>query len=130
MGEWTAMGYNASYFTADTGSDWTVASGDVVSYAWTTIGKTMTVVFQIDATDIANTPTYLKLTVPNGQTIARNAIAVIRVLDVNNGQAGFAHAVDGDQFIRLYSDLQATASGWGNTTGGAYVQGQIVFEID
>jgi hypothetical protein len=128
MGEWTTPAYNAANFTASAGT-WTVDSGDVISYAYTLVGKTMTVVFDIDTTDVSATPANLLAAIPGGFIAARGTRTMIQVINAGGTAAvGVALVQAGGTSILFAST--AAGGGWTTTAGdNTYLFGQITFEI-
>jgi hypothetical protein len=128
MGEWVYPAFSAGNFTSDVGS-WGVDSGDVITYGYTIQGKTITVSFEIQTTDITGTPGYLKIAIPGGFTAAKNMRNTI--VTSNSGgtfQSGVAFVGAAEAFIRIYKNTAAAA--WAATAADdAYVLGQITFEV-
>lgn len=85
MGEWTSVAFNAGDFTATGGMTWTVAAGDIATFAYTLVGKTMTVALHITNTTIggvlANT---IQIKIPGGFTSARSMFNATATL-IDNG---------------------------------------------
>jgi hypothetical protein len=63
-GAWTTPTYAAGNFTASAGT-WTVDAGDVTTYRYLQIGKTMVVAFTILTSTTSTTPNALKIAIPN-----------------------------------------------------------------
>lgn len=83
MGWWQDVTYAAGNFTASAGA-WTVDAGDQNLYRWTLVGKTMTLTWDIAATDVT-VGGVLRLAIPGGFTAAKLAYGVHRASD--NGAA-------------------------------------------
>lgn len=130
MGEWTSVSFNAANFSASTGN-WTLQSGDQVTFAYTLVGKTMTVVFEFDGTDTSAVALTLGVAIPGGFTAAKRTRSIIQTID-NGGaaQAGVAFVNAAGTVINFQSTV--AGGGWANTGGLAnntYVRGQITFEV-
>lgn len=127
-GEWTTPAYNAANFTASAGT-WTVDSGDVTTYAYTLVGKTMTVMFAISTTDVSAAPAQLLIAIPGGFTAAKATRNPINVIDAGAAAAlGFAIVQAAGTNIILVSN--AAGGGWTTTAAdNTHVFGQITFEI-
>src|SRR5262249_13305320 len=70
-GEWTAATYASGNFTANAGT-WTVDAGDQATFAYTLVGKTMTVAFTLNGTSTsAGMGNTLKIAIPGGFTAAK-----------------------------------------------------------
>lgn len=128
MGEWITPAYSGSNFTASTGT-WTVDSGDVTTYAYTLVGKTMTVMFVINTTDVSAAPAQLLIAIPGGFTAAKATRTPTNVIDAGAAAAvGFAIVQAGGTTINCVSN--AAGGGWTTTAlDNTHVFGQIVFEI-
>ena len=129
IGAWTTPSYNAGDFTASAGT-WTVDSGDVITYAYTTVHKLMTVAFEIHTTDVSATPVTLRIAVPGGATIAKQMRNVITV--INAGAAatsGNVVAIAGTTYLSCYVDFTGTSTWTATAADNTYVLGQITFEV-
>ena len=133
MAAWADVSYNVGNFDAFTlyGSQaWTVDSGDVTTFAYRYIGKTMQVAFVIAGSSVldqsGSTPPALLLTIPQGRRATRLVVTPIRVQD--NGTYGVGYAVVGpsESVIGLY----LTSAFWSASTNNSGVWGQIEFEVD
>jgi hypothetical protein len=128
-GAWVTPAFNAGDFTASGSQTWTVIAGNVTTYGYTLVGKTMTVAFNIASTSVGGTPsTELRIKVPTGATVAKTILVPIRIVD--NGAAavvGIAQVSASGTFISCYKDLSQTANWSASTNTG--VAGEITFEI-
>jgi hypothetical protein len=128
LGEWISAYTADGNFTSDVGS-WTVAAagGDVTTYVYTLIGKTMILAFWIQTSTVAGTPAQLRIAVPGGHTIFRNWTAVAWGQDGATEMVVQVNAEHGLTYLKLFpTPGQAT---WSNATNTTAVQGQIAFEI-
>jgi hypothetical protein len=125
-GEWNDIAYNDANFLGDgVAADWTVDNGgDQIDYKTSAHGKTMTLSFAIQASTVANTPTYLQIIVPGtivgyhynmGQGTPHGLAKEIVLISAENGNGHIG-------INRLTAD-------WPNGTDGTSVFGQITFEI-
>lgn len=123
-----AVAFDAGHFTANGSMTWTVASGDVVTFAYSQTGKTMTVWFYVQTTTVAGTlNTSLQITIPAGATGARFAVNGAYVNDNGTASMGFAQVSDGGTVITVVKVNVANFSAATDTTG---VRASITFEID
>jgi len=65
IGGFANVAWAAAYFSAANGV-WTVEAADMVTFAWTIIGKTMTVLFEFVNTSVSAATAELRLTLPVG----------------------------------------------------------------
>lgn len=128
-GKWVRPSFSAGDFTASGAMTWTVGAGDVTEYAYTLVGKTMTVSFAIGTTTVAGVvDTTLFIKIPDGKTAAaasgtpvsiyNNGVPVIGMAYTNNALFGANIAI---QFLGLTNYVAEV-----NLTT---VVGQITFEI-
>jgi hypothetical protein len=73
IGEWLAVAFNAGDFTANGAMTWTVEAGDLTTFAYALVGKTLLVAVIIQTTSVGGTPnTYLQVKLPGGLVAARS----------------------------------------------------------
>lgn len=129
IGTWVSVSYNAANFVGGGGMTWTVEAGDVNTYAYVLIGKTMTVSFWISTSSVGGTPNpVLRIAIPAGKVAARAMRNTIEALDAGSAAAGIASVVLGNTTIDLYKDMGASTN-WSLSTNTTYVVGQITFEV-
>lgn len=127
MGEWISVTYNASNFTASTGT-WTVESGDQIVFKYTLIGKTMIVSIELFGTSLSASPASLNIAIPGGFTAKVNTRNACQMIDAGTGIGGFLNVAAGGTVIQAFKDFNAGV--WtGPTTNTTSVFGQITFEI-
>lgn len=125
---WTSVTFNAGNFTASGSMTWTVASGDVNTFDYVEIGKTMIVSCVLSTTTVGGTPsTALKITIPNGRTAGN--LSSGPVIGLNNGSQfnGFWQ-VNGGTVIDLYVDATA-GTNWTASTNNTQIRLLATFEI-
>lgn len=129
MGEWTAPAFAAGDFTATGGGTaWTVIAGNVVTYRYAIVGKTMTVIFEIDSTNVTGAPTEMNIKIPGGFTAAQRARNLIHAIDAGASAVGIARVNAADTIIRLQSTI--AGAGWTATAGSnTFVRGQLTLEV-
>jgi hypothetical protein len=127
LGEWMTPAFSPDRFAAGGGLRWTVRAGDVQTFAYTLIGKTMTLSFFLSGTQLSGSPDkQLRIGIPEG--LASNQRLRVPVLMSIGPQAlaGCAEVNPGHTEVRL----SANAAGSANfATGALDVSGQIAFEI-
>lgn len=123
---WSAVTYAAGDFTASAGT-WTVASGDVNAFRYVEIGKTMHVSLNLQTTTIATTaPAELRVTVPNGRTIAGSCSGSFAYYANGTYGSGLWSATSGT-YVSLFRDVPATV--WPICTDLVYIYATMTFEI-
>jgi len=126
--QWVDVPFAAGNFTASAGS-WTVTSDDQHYFAYQIDGNKMTVDFEIHNTDVSAAPGELRITVPAGRTIARDARNPISVADAGTFQIGICVATAGLTHLKCYAN--GAYGGWTTTAGdNTYVMGQITFMVE
>ena len=126
VGEWTAVPYNAGNFTASAGT-WTVDSGDQLAYAYTLVGKTMTLAFDIVGTDVS-AGAILRIAIPGGYTAARRTRTPISVRDNGTYGTGFAIVKPSQAYVECVAS-QAAANFAITAGDNTDVNGEITFEV-
>lgn len=127
QGSFIDQTFVAGDFTASAGT-WTVASGDVVTFAYTLQGRLLTVVFFVNTTTTsAGMGTDLQIKVPGGYVVNKTAEIPIHTGDNNASAIGFGVvAAAGTQIILRKIDTSAWTSG---VTDATYVRGTFPFEV-
>ncbi len=73
-GAWTAVGYTAGDYTADTGT-WTVDSGDLIAFSYVLIGKTMHISWVIaTSSNSSAAATRMEILIPGGKSANRRVV--------------------------------------------------------
>jgi hypothetical protein len=128
VGEWTTPAFAAGDFTASGGATWTVDAGDVNTYRYAVVGKTMTLAWGIFNTDLS-AGAVLRLAIPGGFTAASGIDALYR--NVNAGAAGaigICRVSAGGTFVELFVDINGgnfTATAGDDTS----VAGEMTFDV-
>ncbi len=127
-GGWYTPTFSAGDFTANGSMTWTVASGDVTTYAYNIRGNVMTLSFTIATTTVGGSlNTQLRIAVPASKTITKRMVSMVRLNDSGTVVAAWVDAGAGDTFVSIQRLDAAAFTAATNTT---YVYGQITFEID
>jgi len=126
LGEWTAVAYNSANYTASAGT-WTVDSGDQVTYSYTLVGKTLTLVFFIQTTDVSSAAA-LRIAIPDGYTAAKATRNPCQIFDAGTVGEGLAYVAAGGTYVSIGSGIAGNNFGV-TSADNTYVIGQIVFEI-
>lgn len=125
---WTTPSFSAGDFTANNSMTWTVAAGDVTTYAYIVNGKMMTVSFWIVTSTVGGTPSsLLKIAIPNSKTATKTMGAYCRIYNNSAYSAGIAY-VDGSGTVINISKMDA--SNYTGESDATEVSGQITFEIN
>ena len=124
-----AVPFNAGDFTASAGN-WTVASGDVLAFAYTLVNTILTIAYSLQTTTVTATPLQLKILYPNSYTAGASAAAYTNT----GGQYNDAGTWIWNGGIEcnptqlfLYHALAAT--NWATTVDLTYVKGLLPVEI-
>jgi hypothetical protein len=125
--EWTPTAFNAGNFTANGSMTWTVDAGDVNTYEYLIIGKTMWIIFDIQTSSIGGSlSNSLRLTIPESKVAAKNAYGHVNFILSGVFSNGFCRANAGTTYIDI---IKGDASNFPSQTNAARVSGQIFFEI-
>ncbi len=125
---WTTPAFSAGNFIASGAGTWTVAAGDVVTYKYMLMGKTMFIAWSLNATTVAQNgadPTALQITIPASKTAASAFINPCYALDNNVRVSAYASVAASGTQIQIF---RQDAAQWANATDTTYVFGQIVIE--
>lgn len=128
IGEWTDVAYNAANFTASGTMTWTVVAGNHVAYAYSLVGKTLTVIFNFQNTNVGGAADIsLIIPIPGGLVSELQVLNSIRIRNAATYLTGYAVVVAGGTQI-LFRRIDNTT--WTLTAGGdTDVTGQITFEV-
>lgn len=112
LGHWIDVPYSAGNFAAP-GATWTVASGSVLSFAYTLIGKTMIVTMQLNNTSLSAAVADLLVTLPLGASAKHHGTTGLLLENGGTwGVAAQAYVVANDPKIHVArSNLTAFAAG-------------------
>lgn len=131
-GEWQDIAFAAGNFSADTGANWTLTSGDQTTLAMSLQGLTLELDFELFTTTVGGTPLYLKIALPGGRVVRHTKSGTIRRA-FDNGTSitskAMVVAIAGDAFIRIYKDDTGTAN-WTASTNLTDVSGTIRVPVD
>jgi hypothetical protein len=107
---------------------WTVAAGDVTTYAYIIEGKKMTVAFNIKTSTVGGTPsTQLLLKIPASKTATKAMETLAIVVDNGTTSVGQCFVTAGGTNIGIAHLPLANLSA---STDNTLVQGIITFEIN
>lgn len=128
VGAWTTPTFAAGDFTGGGSQTWTVAAGDVSTYAYTITGKTMTVAFTIITSTVGGTPNAdLNIAIPASKT-ATKAMSNACYLAEPSSNVIARCRVSAAGTIIVISKIAGT--NLEASTNGTSVIGQITFEIN
>jgi hypothetical protein len=130
-GAWTTPAFDAANFTGAGSLTWTVGAGDVAVYAYTIVGKTMTVAWALNNTTIGGTPgsSQIQIKIPASKVATKAMFCVAGVLSVTAWAPVFADVAAGGSTINIAPDLSMGGSfnaGSDNTS----TRGNFTFEIN
>lgn len=106
LGAWTNVTYSGSLFTASGAMTWTVDSGDMVTYSYSQVGKTLWVIVALTATSVGGTPdNRLFIQLPaafTGANIAAQTVVQCRINDNGTDLSnGIAFSTTGSNLITV-----------------------------
>lgn len=127
---WTTPAFSAGDFTADGSMTWTVAAGDIITYAYLESGRKMLFSFMLDTTTLGGTPnSALYIKIPNSKTSTKRILGTCSVYPAGSWQYGHCEVLAGGTKVGVYRDLAGT--NW--TVSGSdnvYIRGIIEFETN
>lgn len=125
---WTTPSFSAGDFTASGSMTWTVAAGDVTTYAYIVNGKMMTVMFSIVTSTVGGTPsTALRIAIPASKTATKQTANPCYIVDANTATTGFALVSASGTTIGI---SRTDGANFGASTNQTNLEGQITFEIN
>jgi len=126
-GAWTTPVFDAGSFTALSGT-WTVEAADVVTYAYSIMGKRMRVAFTIESTTITAGSERMLIKIPASKTATKTIYSDGIPWIISNGSviSGRCRVDAASTFIQILPDAGTFAGGTNNN--GVY--GGIEFEIN
>jgi hypothetical protein len=125
VGHWKTPAFSAGNFTSDAGT-WTVQSGDVLANSYTITNRLLIWSVYLVNTDVATSPTELRVAIPDGYTAVSYARVAICLVDSSTIPFGLAYVAPGDAFVRI---KRQDGSAFTNSSGATAAQFQIAFEI-
>ncbi|MFA6282366.1 MAG: hypothetical protein WCY05_07710 [Candidatus Omnitrophota bacterium] len=127
-GAWSTPDFSAGNFTANGSMTWTVEAGDVTTYAYVIIGKTMTVSFAIDTSTIGGTVnTTLYIAIPNAETAKKTVYVPCLLTDNELPVTGRACVTASGTTIAI---TRLDGANYTAKTNLVNARGQITFEIN
>jgi hypothetical protein len=126
--DWTTPSYNAANFTGNGSMTWGVDSGDVETYSYCIIGKTMQVRFFLNTTTVGGSlNTALQIAIPASKTCSGDAPFMYGKYQGTWSMA-CGLVTNGATVISLFTDLTQSGN-WSASTNTTYVKGQVFFPI-
>jgi hypothetical protein len=126
MGEWTAVPFANTNFTSSSGT-WVLTAGDQAIFQYTVIGKTMTVVFQLNQTTVTGTPAQLQIAIPGGFSAAFDTVGTAAINHTGNWELG--NIVIGVGSVIGLQPVPLGVATWSSGTNTIYVRGSITFPV-
>ena len=125
----TSPAFSAGNFTGNASMTVTVADGEDTTYAYTIIGKMMTVFFGLDLIDVGGTPDdYIQIAIPESKTATKtvyNGMGMVK--DNNTIEDAWCRVVAAGTVIQVGKRDETS---WSASTALTSLHGQITFEID
>jgi hypothetical protein len=127
-GAWTTPTFSAGNFTASGSMTWTVESGDVTTYTYAILNKTMFLSFYIITTTVGGTPsTSLKIAIPGSKSSAKSVRSLVFLSDNGVALTGYADTGISGTVITIY---KPDYSNFTASTNNTQVLGTLTFEIN
>jgi hypothetical protein len=128
MGHWMPIPYAASNFTAAPSGSWTVDSSDVVTLQYALVGKTLWLAYELAVTDVAGSPSELRVTLPPGYTGGAKVTNPLVYRDATAWNAGVCVLAIGASYVSLQRDPEASTN-WKHTTNGTSISGTAMLPV-
>jgi Pectate lyase superfamily protein len=127
LGEWVSPAFSSERFYGSGGMRWTVRPGDVQTFAYTLVGKTMTLSWLISGSQLSGpADRLLHIAVPDGYIPNQRVKVPVIISSAGQSLSGCAEVNPERAEVRLAANAEATAS---FAAGALEVSGQIVFEV-
>jgi hypothetical protein len=124
---WTQLEFNAANFAASGSMTWTVDGGDQLTYAYTIVGKTITLSIVLASTTTGGSASSeLHVALPPGVAVMRTMANLMFLSDGASFRAVLAHVAPGVAYVRITNLDFSNFSLVSNALG---IQGEITFEI-
>lgn len=127
QGAWITPTYAGGTYTASTGT-WTVDSGDVTSYKYRLIGRTLTFAVRIDTSSVASNGGDLRVGLPAGLTSNMSAQDAAIAFDnsLTTSDVGVASITVGITYVAVF--LKGFGN-WANATNTTALRFTLTFEV-
>ena len=127
LGEWTTPTFAAERFSGAGRMTWTVSAANVETYAYTVVGKTMTITWSIAASAIAGRmDKCLRLAIPDGYVPSRRVRVPTGIASNGVHGLGVAEVTANTPTICIYPSPDRANN---FNAGSTDLYGQITFEI-
>jgi hypothetical protein len=124
---WVTPPFNAGDFTASGAMTWTVAAGNVAEYAYTSLNRTMTVSFVLNATTVAGTPSFaLQVRLPLGKVALKQVVSTVYISDNGVQSIGYATTNIGSPWIQI---SKVNFANFAASAGATQIHGQITLPL-
>lgn len=126
---WTSVPFSAGNFTADSSMTWTVAIGDVTTYAYIEIGKTMHISIVVSSTSVGGVVSQeLRVAVPNSRTIPKTSWGSYILSNNGTYETGAWTAAAGAAYIVFRRG--PVGANWTASTDNTSVLATVTIEIN
>lgn len=132
QGAWINVTYSAGDFTGNGSMTWTVDSGDLVSFQYLVVGKSLTVGLQINTSTVGGSVSnVLQVKVPGGFSALSTSYGLGHMAYADGGafQGGGLFQLNGAATTTLIQCLKRDISNWTLATNATGVSGTVTFEI-
>lgn len=126
-GAWTTPAFSAGNFTAGGAQTFTVAAGDVTTYAYKVMDKTMFLNIVVEAGSVGGTPdAELRVAIPGGFVSAKAMQGICYLADAGSLVTGWFYIVAGGTYISFYRNNFAN---WSASVNDTNVRFNGTFEV-
>lgn len=127
MGEFFSLFRKVTDFTGFGTMTWTVTAVGIITYGFTVIGDTMTVIFDIRAsTIVAVTTAAVQIRIPLSMVAAHARTNPVRIVDNGVGATGYAQTAMDSSFISIF---RTDGVAWTASAANTNVQGEVSFKF-
>lgn len=101
MGAWTDIAHAGGNFTGSGTITWTVAAGDQTTLAYTRIGTSLIIAFEIVNTTVSGTGSELRIALPLSLTAAKAVLTACYIIDNGTRTTGWCGVGSGSSYISI-----------------------------
>lgn len=123
---WTAVAFNAAYYTGSGSLVWTVAASNVITFAYRVAGTTMTVSVVLNTTTVSGTGTVLQIAIPGGFKAAKTMRNACEAVDNGVRTTARIGVTAGGAVLQIQ---RTDAANWTASSSNTAISAQLTFEV-